>query len=82
MRFIEESSSHDTVKELILKAHEWLKKIGNCRKENNQTQVEFARTIEQLFDRWGFSNKIGSSCANLRQLILAEEFKKVQKFRC
>ena len=37
--------------------------------------VEFARTKEQLFDRWCSSNKIGSDYPKLRHLILVEEFK-------
>ena len=48
----------------------------NCRKENDQTHVEFARTKEQLFDRWCSSKKIGSDYPKLWQLILVEEFKK------
>ena len=44
-------------------------KFRDCRKEPNQTHVEFARTKEQLFDRWC------SYHAKLRQLMLVEEFK-------
>ena len=40
-----------------------------------QTHVEFARTIEQLFDRWCSSKKVCSDNAKLRQLMLVEEFK-------
>ena len=50
-------------------------KFRNCKKENEQTHVEFARTIEQLFDRWCSSKKIGSDHEKLRQLMLVEEFK-------
>ena len=46
---VEQSSSYDTVKELILKAYElvpeaYRQKLRNCKKENEQTHVEFART--------------------------------------
>ena len=47
----------------------------DCRKEPNQTHVEFARTKEQLFDRWCSSKKVGSDHEKLRQLMLVEEFK-------
>ena len=76
---VQQSSSYDTVKELILKAYElvpeaYRQKFRNCKKENEQTYVEFARTKEQLFDRWCSSKKIGSDHENLRQLMLVEEF--------
>ena len=79
---VEQSSSYDTVKELILKAYElvpeaYRQKFRNCKKENEQTHVEFARTKEQLFDRWCSSKKIGSDHKKkLRQLMLVEEFKR------
>ena len=78
---IQQSSSYDTVKELILKAYElvpeaYRQKFRNCKKENEQTHVEFARTKEQLFDRWCSSKKIGSDHEKLRQLMLVEEFKR------
>ena len=38
--------------------------------------MEFARTKEQVFDRWCSSKKIGSDHAKLRQLMLVEEFKR------
>ena len=45
---LEQSSDYDKVKELILKAYElvpeaYRQKFRNCRKENDQTHVEFAR---------------------------------------
>ena len=40
-----------------------------------QTHVEFARTKEQLFDRWCSSKKVCSDNAKLRQLMRVEEFK-------
>ena len=78
---VEQSSSYDTVKELILKAYElvpeaYRQKFRNCKKENEQTHVEFARTKEQLFDRWCSSKKICSDHEKLRQLMLVEEFKR------
>ena len=78
---VEQSSSYDTVKKLILKAYElvpeaYRQKFRNCKKENEQTHVEFARTKEQLFDRWCSSKKIGSNHEKLRQLMLVEEFKR------
>ena len=78
---VEQSSSYDTVKELILKAYELVpeaygQKFRNCKKENEQTHVEFARTKEQLFDRWCSSKTIGSNHEKLRQLMLVEEFKR------
>ena len=48
----------------------------NCKKENEQTHVEFARTKEQLFHRWCSSKKIGSDHEKFRHLMLVEEFKR------
>ena len=78
---IEQSPDHDKVKQVILKAYELVpeahrQKFRNCRQENDQTHVEFARTKVQLFDRWCSSKKIGSDYPKLRQLMLAEEFKR------
>ena len=77
---LEQSSDYDKVKELILKAYElvpeaYRQKVRDCRKEPSQTHVEFARTKEQLFDRWCSSKKEGSGHEKLRQLMLVEEFK-------
>ena len=77
----EQSSDYDKVKELILKAYElvpeaYRQKFRGCRKEHDQTHVEFAITKEQLFDRWCCSKKVGSDHAKLRQLMLVEEFKR------
>ena len=41
-----------------------------------QTHVEFARTKEQLFDRWCSSTNVQSDHAKLRQLMPVEEFKR------
>ena len=78
---LEQSSDYDKVKEVILKAYElvpeaYRQKFRNCRKEHEQTHVEFTRTKEQLFDRWCSSKKIGSDYPKLRQLMLVEEFKR------
>ena len=59
---LEQSSNYDKVKEFILKAYElvpeaYRQKFRNCRKENDQTHVEFARTKEQLFDRCALKRK-------------------------
>ena len=77
---LEQSSDYDKVKELILKAYElvpeaYRQKFRDCRKEPNQTHVEFARTKEQLFDRWCSSKKVGSDHEKLKQLMLVKEFK-------
>ena len=77
---LEQSSDYDKLKEVILKAYElvpeaYRQKFRNCRKEHEQTHVEFGRTKEQLFDRWCSSKKIGSDYPKLRQLMLVEEFK-------
>ena len=77
---LEQSSDYDKVKVLILKAYElvpeaYRQKFRDCRKEPNQTHVEFARTKEQSFDRWCSSKKECSDHAKLRQLMLVEEFK-------
>ena len=66
---LEQSSNYDKVKELILKGYElvpeaYRQKFRDCRKEHDQTHVEFARTKEQLFDRWCSSKKVGSDHAN------------------
>ena len=77
---LEQSSDYDKVNEFILKAYElvpeaYMQKFRDCRKEPNQTHVEFARRKEQLFDRWCSSKKVGSDHAKLRQLMCVAEFK-------
>ena len=79
---LEQNSDYDKVKEVILKAYElvpeaYRQKFRNCRKENDQTHVEFARTKEQLFDRWCSSKKIGSDYPKLRQLCWLKSLKGV-----
>ena len=61
-----QSSSYETVKEMILKSYElvleaYRQQFRNCRKNFDQTYLEFARIKEQPFD--------------IRQLLLIEEFK-------
>lgn len=78
---VEQASSYDTVKELILKGYElvpeaYRQKFRNCIRMSNQTYVEFARTKEQLFDRWCSSQKVDKDHDRLRQVILIEEFKR------
>ena len=78
---IEQTSDYDTVKDLILKAYElvpeaYRQKFRNWDKRSDQTYVEFARTKEQLFDRWCNSKKVDKNFLNLRQLMLIEEFKR------
>ena len=53
---VEQSHHYETVKELILKGYElfpeaYRQKFRNCKKDSNQTHVEFAGSKEQLFDR-------------------------------
>ncbi|MDA3086465.1 RNase H-like domain-containing protein [Campylobacter sp. CS_ED1] len=76
-----QSTDYEKVKEIILKGYElvpeaYRQKFRNCKKEENQTHVEFARSKEQLFDRWCMSKKIEQSHDKLRQLMLVEEFKR------
>ena len=78
---VEQSHYYETVKELILKGYElvpeaYRQKFRNCKKDSNQTHVEFARNKEQLFDRWYCSKKIDQNYDKLRQLMLVEEFKR------
>ena len=78
---VEQSHHYETVKELILKGYElvpeaYRHKFRNCKKDSNQTHVEFARNKEQLFDRWCCCKKIDQNYDKLRQLMLVEEFKR------
>ena len=78
---VEQSHHYETVKELILKGYElvpeaYRQKFRNCKKDSNQTHVEFARNKEQLFDRWCCSKKIDQNYDKLRQLVLVEIFKR------
>ena len=78
---VEQAASYDIVKDLILKDYKlvpeaYRQKFRNSEKVSCETYVEFARSKEQLFDRWCHSRKIGKSRDKLRQLILVEEFKR------
>ncbi|XP_070559835.1 uncharacterized protein [Ptychodera flava] len=78
---VEQASDYDSVKELILKGYElvpeaYRQKFRDCEKVKDQTYVEFARTKEQLFDRWCSSEKVSQNYDKLRQLVLIEEFKR------
>ena len=71
---VEQSHHYETVKELILKGYElvpeaYRQKFRNCKKNSNQTHVEFARNKVQLFDRWCCSKKIDENYDKLRQLM-------------
>ena len=59
--------------ELVPEAYR--QKFRNCEKQSNQTFVEFARTKEQLFDRWCDSKTVGIEYKKLREMSLVEEFK-------
>ena len=71
---VEQASSYDTVKELILKGYElvpeaYCQKFRNFIRISNQTYVQFARTKEQLFDRWCSSQKVDKDHDRVRQVI-------------
>ena len=77
---VAESSDYEKVKAAILKAYEFVpeayrQKFRKYRKFDNQTFVEFSREKEDLFDHWFRSKKLDKTFANLRQVILVEEFK-------
>ena len=71
---VEQSHHYETVKELILKGYElvpeaYRQKFRNCKKDYNQTQVEFARNKKQLFDRWCCSKKIDQNYDKLQFML-------------
>ena len=77
---VDQSSDYDVVKTAILKAYElvpeaYRQQFRGCRKEESQTYVEFARTKENLFDRWCTATEVNTEFNKLRQLMLLEEFK-------
>ena len=68
------------VKGAILKAYElvpeaYRQQFCGCCKGDQQTYVEFARSKENLFDRWCSSKDVNQEFPKLRQLTLLEEFK-------
>jgi len=60
--------------ELVPEAYR--QKFRSFEKLGCQTYVEFARSKEQLFDRWCHSQKVDKDHDKLRQVILIEEFKR------
>ena len=60
--------------ELVPEAYR--QKFRSFEKLGCQTYIEFARSKEQLFDRWCHSHKVDKDHNKLRQLILVGEFKK------
>ena len=77
---VEQALDYDSVKQLILKGYElvpeaYRQKFRNQEKGSSETYVEFARTKEQLFDRWCSSQEI-NNYDRLRELILVREFKR------
>lgn len=78
---IEDSADYETVKAAILKAYElvpeaYRQKFRNYRKSDSETFVEFFRRKEHIFNRWSYSKNVESSYHKLKQLILAEEFRR------
>ena len=77
----DEANDYWSVKEAVLRAYElvpeaYRQKFRSCRRLPGQTFVEFQREKEILFDRWYRSLKIKQTYANLREVVLMEEFKK------
>ena len=77
---VDQSSDYEMVKSAVLKAYElvpevYRQKFRNSKKSDSQTYVEFARTKENLFDRWCTSKEVQNDFGRLRQLMLMEEFK-------
>ena len=78
---ISECVDYNSVKNAILKAYElvpeaYRQKFRNYRKQESQTDVEFAHEKEVYFDRWCNSREVGTDFEKLRQIILIEEFKR------
>ena len=72
---VDQSSNYEVVKEAILKAYElvpeaYRQQFRGCRKGEQQTYVEFARSKENLFDRWCSSKDVNQEFPKLRQLML------------
>jgi hypothetical protein len=59
------------VKKAILKAYEL---VPSCKKWDDQTQAEFAREQEHLFDKWLTTKIVTKNIDKLRQIICIEEF--------
>ena len=84
---LEQNSDYDKVTEVVLKAYEsvpeaYRQKVRNCRKENDQTHVEFARTKKKkkkkrtVICQMVLFKEKSSGYSKLRQLMLVEEFKR------
>jgi hypothetical protein len=78
---VEQSQKYDYVKEVIMRGYQlnpeaYRQRFRNCKRDNGQTYVEFARVKEQLFDRWCHSKNVNKDFEKLRQIILVEEFKR------
>ena len=76
---IEEAKDYETVKTAILKAYElvpeaYRQKFRSLKKTEKGSYVEFARSKEQMFDRWCSSKNV-QQYNELKNLILLEEFK-------
>lgn len=77
---VEESLKYEVLKATVLRAYElvpeaYRQKFRSCTKSGNQTFVEFAREKGVLFDKWCQASKV-EDFAQLRELVLLEEFKK------
>ncbi|CAJ1076939.1 uncharacterized protein LOC118558122 [Xyrichtys novacula] len=77
---IEDSLDYNVLKKTVLQAYElvpeaYRQKFRNSVKTSNQTYVEFVRDKSVLFDKWCHACNI-KTMAEMRELILLEEFKK------
>ena len=77
---IEDSLDYKVLKKTVLQAYElvpeaYRQKFRNSEKTANQTYVEFVRDKSVLFDKWCHACNV-NTVAELRELILLEEFKK------
>ena len=75
---VEKSTQYEEMRRAILKLvpEAYCQKFRNCKKQESQTYVEFAREKEALFDCWCTAKQVDNDYNKLRQLILVEEFKK------
>ncbi|XP_035851648.1 uncharacterized protein LOC118493913 [Sander lucioperca] len=77
---IEDSLDYKILKKTVLQAYElvpeaYRQKFRNSEKTANQTYVEFVRDKSVLFDKWCQACNV-KTMAEIRELILLEEFKK------
>lgn len=77
---IEDSLDYKILKKTVLQAYElvpeaYRQKFRNSDKTANQTYVEFVRDKSILFDKWCQACNV-KNMAEIRELILLEEFKK------